>query len=153
GGTLHGLYCGGSLRDEAAALLGRAAAQSAPAGAVLLDLGADEYTRGRPHPMVDGTLRLERLAAAVADPACSVILLDVILGHAADPDPAGWLAPAIAAACAAGKLVAVSLVGTAGDPQGRDRQAIALRDAGAAVFAANADAVRYAIAVRPGAAA
>jgi FdrA protein len=150
GGAIVALYCGGTLRDEAAALLdpARPSRDARQPADILLDLGDDEYTRGRPHPMIDGTLRLERLAAASADPGCSVILLDVILGYAADPDPAASLAPAVAAARAAGKVVVVSLIGTAGDRQGRDRQAAALRDAGAAVFAANADAVRYAIGAR-----
>jgi FdrA protein len=135
GGRVHGLFAGGTLRDEAAAILGT--------GADLVDLGADEFTRGRPHPMIDNTLRLEHLATAAADPSCGVLLLDVVLGYAADPDPAATLAPAIAAC---GVPVVVSLVGTAADPQGLHRQAEALRDAGATVFLSNASAARFAVA-------
>ena len=87
----------------------------------MIDLGDDEYTVGRPHPMIDPGLRLERLAAEAADPDCGVLLLDVVLGHGAHPDPAGELAPAIARRASpadAALAVVVSLVGTAGDPQG-----------------------------------
>jgi FdrA protein len=97
--------------------------------------------------MIDNALRLDRLAAEAADPACGVILLDVVLGHGTHPDPAADLAPAVAAATSAGPAVVVALVGTADDPQGLDRQAAALRAAGAAVFRANADAARHAVAL------
>jgi FdrA protein len=133
-GLVHGLFAGGTLRDEAAAIIGEKGR--------LVDLGADEYTLGRPHPMIDNTLRLEHLAAAAADPSCGVLLLDVVLGHAADPDPAGTLAPAIATC---GLPVVVALIGTVGDPQGLERQAEALRDAGATVFLSNAEAARHAV--------
>jgi FdrA protein len=96
--------------------------------------------------MIDGSLRLERLAAEAADPTCGVVLLDVVLGHAAHPDPAAELAPAIAAA---GVPVVVSLCGAAGDPQGLDRQAAALAVSGAAVFRSNAEAARYAVHLLP----
>jgi FdrA protein len=120
-------------------------------GHSMIDFGDDAYTRGRPHPMIDNGLRLERLAREAVDPSCGVILLDVVLGHGAHPDPAADLAPAIADAVARGKAVVVSLVGTDGDPQGLSRQGAALAEAGAAVFRANADAARHAITlVRPG---
>jgi len=134
GGLVHGLFAGGTLRDEAAAIIGDRGR--------LVDLGADEYTRGRPHPMIDNMLRLERMFAAAADPSCGVLLLDVVLGYAADPDPAATFAPAIAHC---GVPVVISLTGTLGDPQGLHRQAEALRDAGATVFLSNAEAARYAV--------
>jgi FdrA protein len=111
----------------------------------MVDFGSDELTQGRAHPMIDGTLRLERLAAEAADPAVAVVLLDVVCGHVADPDPAAGLAPAIAAARGRGVVPVVSLTGTAGDPQGLDRQAGALCAAGATVFLSNAEAARYAV--------
>jgi len=137
-GRLVGLFCGGTLRDEAAVIVGTAPAD-------LVDLGADEFTRGRPHPMIDNSSRLDRIAAAARDPDCGVVLLDVVLGHAADPDPAGSLVPALRNLADAGVPTVVSLTGTAGDPQDRDRQAEALRAAGAAVFLSNAEAARYAV--------
>ncbi|MBX6766060.1 MAG: hypothetical protein IRY90_02710, partial [Actinomadura rubrobrunea] len=137
-----------TLRDEADAIV---RASLGDAGHTLLDFGDDAYTRGRPHPMIDPTLRLAALAEHAADPACGVLLLDTVLGHGAEPDPAAALAPAIAAARERrggpdGDLaVGGSLCGTAGDPQDRDRQAAALREAGASVFASNAEAARYAV--------
>ncbi len=114
-------------------------------GHVMIDFGDDELTAARPHPMIDQSLRLERLAAEAEDPATAVILLDVVLGHAAHPDPAAELGPAIAAARARrGVPVAVTLIGAAADPQGLARQAQALQGAGADVFASNAAAVRFA---------
>jgi FdrA protein len=167
GGALRGLFSGGTLCDEAmviaSAALGPIASNiplrpewALPAGGPatghsMIDFGDDAYTRGRPHPMIDNGLRLERLAAEAADPACGVILLDVVLGHGAHPDPSADLAPAIADAVARGKAVVVSLVGTDGDPQGLSRQAEALSGAGAAVFRANADAARHATALLHGA--
>jgi FdrA protein len=116
----------------------------------MIDFGEDRMTRGRAHPMIDPTLRLERIGVEARDPACAVLLLDVVLGHGADPDPAARLAPAIsdarrtAAADGRDLAVVVSLCGTAADPQGRDATASALADAGARVFASNADAARHA---------
>jgi FdrA protein len=162
-GALRGLFSGGTLCDEAmviaSAALGPIASNiplrpewalpgdGAVAGHSMIDFGDDAYTRGRPHPMIDNGLRLERLAAEAADPSCGAILLDVVLGHGAHPDPAADLAPAIAAAVARDKAVVVSLIGTDGDPQGLRRQADALTGAGAAVFRANAHAARHAVAV------
>jgi FdrA protein len=160
-GDIRGLYCGGSLCDEAMAIVSAAAgpvysniplrpewrveATGRFSGHTMVDFGDDELTVGRPHPMIDGTLRLERLATEAADPSCAVVLLDVVLGYGADPDPAATLAPAVAAARQHGTAVVVALVGTAGDPQDRDRQAAALCAAGAHVFASNARAARSAL--------
>jgi FdrA protein len=97
--------------------------------------------------MIDPTLRLERLAAETTGDTCAVVLLDVILGHGAEPDPAVSLVPVIEKSEVP---VVVSLCGTAGDPQGRDRQAGALAAAGAAVFASNAAAARHAVSLAEG---
>jgi FdrA protein len=141
GGTLLGLFCGGTLRDEASVVAGTATT------AELIDLGADEYTRGRPHPMIDPSVRLDRLAAAARHSGPGTVLVDVVLGHGADPDPAGSLAPALRTLAGAGVPTVVSLTGTSGDPQGRDRQASVLCSAGATVFLSNAEAARYALEV------
>ena len=82
-GSVRGLYSGGTLCGEAAAIVG---------SGTFTDFGADEYTQGRAHPMIDPTLRLEHLAGAASDPGVSVLLLDVVLGYGAHPDPAGELA-------------------------------------------------------------
>jgi FdrA protein len=97
--------------------------------------------------MIDQRLRLQHLEAAGADPTVGVILLDVVLGHGAHPDPASELAPVIASAVGRGAAVVASLCGTTSDPQGRDTQAAALRSAGAAVFLSNAAAAAHAAAL------
>ena len=163
-GCLRGLFAGGTLCAEALAVaatgLGEVRSnlpyapqwtQGGGGGHYLLDLGADELTEGRPHPMIDGSGRLARLAAEAGDATCGVVLLDVVLGHGAHPDPAADLAPALAAAREQGVAAVVSLVGAAGDPQGLDGQAKALCDAGAAVFASNAAAARHAVRLASGA--
>jgi FdrA protein len=159
-GPILGLFSGGTNAAEALVVLEerlgpvrsnvhhdpsrRSGAREDPAGAhAVVDLGDDELTAGRPHPMIDPTAVADRLTAAVeATGGPAVVLLDVVLGHGAHPDPAGVLAPPLTAATGAGAAAVVVLVGTDGDPQGLDRQARALADAGATVHRSNARAAR-----------
>jgi FdrA protein len=168
-GSVRGLFSGGTLCDEAMAI---AAERLGPIrsntplepewalgddlrfdGHLMIDFGDDRLTQGRAHPMIDDTLRLERLADEAADPSCAVVLLDVVLGYGSHPDPASSLAPAIEEArqVAAGDgrdlSVVVALVGSAGDPQGLDATATALSKAGASVHLSNAAAAREAVAL------
>jgi FdrA protein len=114
----------------------------------IVDLGEDEFTVGRLHPMLDNTLRIRRLEQEAADAEVAVILLDVVLGYGAHSDPAGELAPAIAQVRArmqeAGRHleVVVVVVGTDADPQGFDRQVEQLKEAGARVETSNDQAAR-----------
>lgn len=140
GGVLRGLFVGGTLASEATLVAGELLGEGG--GHTFVDFGDDEYTTGRAHPMIDPSIRLEHLARAAADPATGVLLLDVVLGHGAEADPAASLAPALARV---EQPVVVAVVGTAGDPQGRDRQVRALVDAGAEVHLSNAGATRRAI--------
>jgi FdrA protein len=159
---LRGLYSGGTLCEETLRLwmtrLGEAwsnvpvdarfALDDArhSRGHTAVDLGDEEFTRGRPHPMIDFELRLQRLAEEGRDPSVAALVLDVVLGYGAHPDPASELAPAVrssvAAATAEGRALAViaSVTGTAGDPQGIARQTAALEDAGVIVAPSNAAA-------------
>jgi FdrA protein len=168
GGTaLRGLFVGGTLCDEAmllaAAELGdiRSNIPLSPEleldssllspGHLMIDFGDDGLTRGRAHPMIDPTLRLEHLTKVAADPETAVILMDVVLGHGAQDDPAADLAPAIAAARAARAVpVVVACVGTTSDQQGLARQAETLAAAGAEVHLSNAAATRRAVALATG---
>ncbi len=164
-GGLRGLFAGGTLCDEAMVIaserLGpvysnvplrpdwQLADPPQPAARhVMTDFGDDELTAGRPHPMIDQRLRLAALAAQAADPGTAVIMLDVVLGYGAHPDPAAELGPAIAAARSGlpGRdlPVVVSLIGARSDPQGLAAQARALAAAGAHVFSSNAQATRFA---------
>lgn len=114
----------------------------------LLDMGDDEFTRGKPHPMIDATQRRKRLLAEADDPEVAVLLLDFILGHMASPDPVGDLIEAIRtamdkAARRGGILTVVaSICGTDQDPQGLERQRALLEQAGVSVHASNAAAAR-----------
>jgi FdrA protein len=144
GRFLRGLFVGGTLASEARLIAAEAlgAASVGGAGHTFVDFGDDAYTTGRAHPMIDPSLRLDHLARAAADPDTAVILLDVVLGHGAEPDPAALLAPAIAAIS---QPVVVAVVGTEADPQGLARQVQALADAGAEVHLSNARGTRRAI--------
>jgi FdrA protein len=163
-GALHGLFAGGTLCDEAMVIaaerLGpirsniplRPEWQTDPRDPgpshAMLDFGDDVFTTGRAHPIIDPSLRLEQIARALSDPDVGVLLLDVVLGYGAHPDPAAELAPLLATAHST--AVVVSLIGTPADPQDRDAQADALQRAGAHVFASNAEATRFACTIVDG---
>ena len=174
-GFLRGLFCGGTLADEAMIIasegLGpiRSNIPLSPELALgpdlrsdshlVIDFGDDQLTRGRPHPMIDPSLRLERIAIEGDDPTCAVLLLDLVLGFGSHPDPADELAAAIVAArkaAAAGGRelpVVVSLIGVENDPQGLTSCAKILQAGGASVFVSNAQATRHALSLRASASA
>jgi len=116
----------------------------------IIDLGEDEFTVGRLHPMMDNELRIRRLQQEAADPEVAVIMLDVVIGYGSHPNPASELAPAIAkakaTAAAAGRYLEVVAVvtGTDEDPQNLVSQIEQLRAAGAGVDTSNETVVRYA---------
>jgi FdrA protein len=163
---LRGLFSGGTLAYEAQLLLQeylpvvyanapldkrfKLEKSTVSQGHTIVDLGEDEFTVGRLHPMLDHELRIKRLHQEAADPETAVILLDVVLGDGAHPDPAGELAPAIAEAVAAAEeagrhleVIAV-VVGTDADPQNLDAQVEQLEAAGVLVEFNNETAVRRA---------
>ena len=161
---VQALYCGGTLAYEALGLLRGALGTvvsnldhtlvAAPEAAhVVLDLGAEEFTQGRPHPMIDPSVRRQYLLAAARNPAVAVVLCDVMLGWGAHPDPAGALAAvwqeAQATAQAAGRTLVgiVHVCGAPDDPQGFEPQCQVLRDQGMILADSNAQAVRLATAV------
>jgi D-serine deaminase-like pyridoxal phosphate-dependent protein len=119
-------------------------------GHTILDLGDDDFTVGRPHPMIDPSTRVARIAAEAADPETAVILLDIVLGYAGHDDPAGALAEAIraakATARAAGRdLPMVAFVcGTEEDPQVRSRQERTLAEAGCLLAPSSTQAAQLA---------
>ena len=109
----------------------------------LIDLGEDEFTVGRPHPMIDYSLRNRRILEEAADPATAVILLDVVLGYGSNPDPAAELAGVLRRAARKVSVVC-SITGTDQDPQNRSRVEAALRKAGVIVMPSNAAACQLA---------
>ena len=163
---LRALYSGGTLASEALFILQDRLADvrsNTPLpdglhldnahhsqGHTVIDLGGDEFTVGRLHPMLDNELRIRRLLQEAADPRTGLLLLDVVLGDGAHPDPAGELAPAIAEAIAVaagegrGLPVVAAVIGTDEDPQGLEKQIERLEEVGANVFARHDEAVRAA---------
>jgi FdrA protein len=166
---IRGLFSGGTLCDEALLILRDAIGDchsniplnpelklqdpKRSMGNCLVDLGDDEFTKGRPHPMIDFTLRCDRIVQEAEDAETAVILLDVVLGYGSHPDPAGALIPAIEQARkiarSGGRSLAfvASITGTDGDPQNRSRQMAALENAGVLVAPTNAQAARLAGAI------
>jgi FdrA protein len=162
---LRGLFSGGTLAYEALLILQdyvpvvysnvplneehRLPNSMVSQGQTIVDLGEDEFTVGRLHPMMDNDLRIRRLQQEAGDPEVAVILLDVVLGYGAHPDPASELAPAIAEARARAaedgrhlEVVAI-VVGTDEDPQGFDAQVQQLESVGVRVETGSDGAVRY----------
>jgi FdrA protein len=145
---IQGLYSGGTLAQEAAIILTGLGVKHA-----VVDLGDDEFTVGRPHPMIDFRLRNERIVAAAREAATAVILLDVVLGYGAHSDPAAALLPALTQArkiASRGRrqlAVVASISGTRADPQDAGRQAEALGEAGVVLAPSNAQAARLAAAL------
>ena len=109
----------------------------------VIDLGEDEFTVGRPHPMIDYSLRNRRILVEAADPETAVILLDVVLGYGSHPDPAAELSNVVRQASRKVSVVC-SVTGTNQDPQNRGRVDVALRKAGAMVMPSNAAACNLA---------
>jgi len=161
---LRGLFSGGTLAYEAQLILRdylpavysnaplkkelRLADSLTSQEHTLIDLGEDEFTVGRLHPMMDNDLRIRRLDKEAGDPQVAVLLLDVVLGYGAHPNPASELAPAIAKARKIAEdggryLEVVAVVsGTDEDPQNMATQIQALKEAGAVVATSNDVAAR-----------
>lgn len=163
-GRLVGLFGGGSLAAEARLALAHAGVETMVpevmlrmgeplpgSGHIVVDTGDDAYTVGRPHPMVDQTVRCGLIRAAGADPAVSVLLLDLVLGDGAHPDPAPELAAAVGEARRARGpaplAVVASVCGAAADPQQPARQRAVLEEAGVRVEASAFRAARLAAAL------
>ena len=158
--TIQGLFSGGTLCAETQVILhaaGLAVRSNAPIPGVqsadepgqdhvILDLGDDQYTRSKPHPMIDPTVRDGAIAAALADENVGVVLLDVVIGYGAHADPADHLAQFLSAhRKAGGSEIIASVTGTDADPQNRSTQIKTLMAAGVHVAPTNADAARWAL--------
>ena len=165
-GWIRGLFSGGSFCSEAQFIWrqhGIAAYSNAPLDAsrrladgrtsrehAAIDMGSDEFTVGRPHPMIDYGPRVERLLQEAGDPEVAVVLLDVVLGYGSHEDPGGALAPAIAEARAKAardgrRLAIIAFVcGTEDDPQRLSVQQEKLRAAGAELAQSSTEAARLA---------
>ncbi len=139
-GLVRGLYCGGTLCAEAEMIF----LQKKLKHHEFIDLGDDQYRRGRPHPMIEPELRDQHIVRALADPKVAVLLFDVVLGYGSHLDPAGILVHALKGSS---KPSVASVTGTEGDPQGWSRQGAILRNAGVIVAPSNARAAKAAAAL------
>ncbi|TFZ18771.1 acyl-CoA synthetase FdrA [Limosilactobacillus fermentum] len=161
--NIKAYYSGGTLAYEAATMINDTVglnAESGVDGAILnqdgyevLDLGDDVYTQGRPHPMIDATVRKQMMTDAGQDPETAVILIDDVLGYGTHDDMAGELAPTIKKVIADAKAqgrelpVVATIVGTDLDIQDYAGQKKTLEEAGAVVCQSNAQAVKVALAL------
>jgi FdrA protein len=159
--AVRGFFTGGTLCYEAQVILSQVLGPvysniplrkdlglPAPAGAhVCLDLGEEEYTKGRPHPMIDPAARREIMREQALGPDVAAVLLDVVLGYGSHPDPAGEIAATCADIVAGGAAVVCYVLGARGDQQGLDRQRAELAEAGAIVTQSAAQAARTAAAI------
>ena len=159
--TVKGLYSGGTLAAEAAMLISEALDLGGliktegfllkSGGYEVVDLGDDIYTQGKPHPMIDPEVRINKIRECAADPDTGVILLDCMLGYGCHPDMAGALAPVIMEAMAHAKeegrdlYFVASVCGTEHDPQDYHKSVQVLKDCGVLVEESNARAIRLAL--------
>ncbi|MFI0723160.1 acyl-CoA synthetase FdrA [Streptomyces sp. NPDC021224] len=163
---VRGLFCGGTLCDETMYAVrdagfdvwsniqkdpARRLAATAPStGHTFLDFGDDDFTNGRPHPMIDPSVRLERLVAEAADPEVAVVVMDFVLGFGAHEDPVGSTLPAIAQAQAVARAAGRHLeivgyvLGTDLDTPSVAAQTEALRAAGVTVTTSSTETGRFA---------
>ncbi len=156
-----GLYSGGTLCYEAQQLYYETFGQYPPSNTPIdpacicddpfhgrsdrfIDLGSDEFTVGRAHPMIDFSLRMKLLEHVSAQPDTAAILIDVVLGYGSHPDPAGEIVP-ILRSIDPGILVVCNVLGTESDPQNAIKQVQILESAGASVFTSHHTAASYAL--------
>lgn len=137
-GKVIGLYCGGTLCAEAERIFANHGNHE------FIDLGGDEYTRGRPHPMIEPELRNGHIAHALADSQVAVLLFDVVLGHGSHENPAQVLVDGLKRTK---KVVVASVTGTEADPQVFSRQTQILKAAGVIVAPSNAHAAEFAASI------
>jgi FdrA protein len=159
---LRGLFSGGTFVSEAQVILPEmigAVLSNAPldkknkladsmqlSGHSVIDLGEDEFTVGRPHPMIDFSLRNKMIVSEAKKPEVSVLLLDLVLGYGANLKPLEDIMPAIVEAFIRNKELSIvaSVTGTETDPQARFKVVNALEAAGVLVMPSNAAACRLA---------
>lgn len=162
--TIRGLFSGGTMCFEALTLLAEQGLsvhsntplrpelsldEAGPDSHICLDLGEEEYTRGRPHPMIDPEARAELIVRESTFPETAVVVIDVVLGYGSHPDPAGQLAPACAEVTeiTGGPQVIAYVLGTDEDPQRLTDQRRKLEEAGCIVAPTNARAALAAAAI------
>lgn len=168
---VRGVFSGGSLCLEVMAYLAprlgdcyanirmpgvRPLAEFAGTGHCFWDMGDDEFTHGRVHPMIDPELAAESIVREAARSDVGVIVLDVVLGFGVNPDPSSIMGPAVekakSLAAEGGRAlhVLVHVCGTDKDPQNAARQEERMRKAGAVVLGTNLQLGKLALAIVKG---
>ncbi|POT54599.1 hypothetical protein C3432_26690 [Citrobacter amalonaticus] len=159
--AIRGVFAGGTFCYEAQLICqqhGFTAASNTPVSGnhkltsiwqshshTLIDMGDDDFTRGKPHPMIDPTLRNQRLLAELNDPQTAVALFDLVLGYGASEAPAAELLEQLARIDPRqAPLLIAHVCGTENDPQQRSRQVSALQEAGIIIADCNAQAAQWA---------
>jgi len=156
GKLIRGLFCGGTLCTESLVLFKQAGIPvssnvsmpglaSGVDGHHLIDLGADEFTQGRPHPMIEPSIRNEVVKTALAESQVGVLLVDIVIGYGSHADPATQFVASLENCRHADVDIIASVTGTDDDPQQRSRQVAILRDAGVVVANSNAAATQLAL--------
>jgi len=169
---VRGLYCGGTVCDESAGIfeevipgeifsnvgkVKRLENSSDSQMHSFIDLGDDEFTVGKPHPMIEPSLRNDRIVKEALDPETAIILFDVELGYGSHRDPAGEAANAVRKAKAELKkkdrnvIFVAYVLGTDNDLQGYDKQIEMLRSEDVIVASSNARAAKLCLALIGGA--
>ncbi|MBB4984534.1 acyl-CoA synthetase FdrA [Streptomyces nymphaeiformis] len=163
---VRGLFCGGTLCDETMYAVRdaglavwsniqknadfRLLAGSASRGHTFLDFGDDDFTNGRPHPMIDPALRIERIVEEAKDPEVAAIVMDFVLGFGSHEDPVGTTLPAIEEALRVAKdagrhlEIVAYVLGTDLDTPSVAAQSAALRAAGVTVTLSSTETGRFA---------
>ena len=163
---LRGYFTGGTLTDESVFILdsqlggihsldpvdpaNQLTDPQKSEGHTIVDLGEDVFTVGRPHPMIDPSIRTERMDSEAGDPEVAVVLLDCVIGYGSHADPAGAMVPSIRRMKAAGEkrggylAVVASVTGTEGDVQNLSTQRKTLESAGVVVMPSNHQAAQLA---------
>ncbi|MCE5283437.1 MAG: acyl-CoA synthetase FdrA [Deltaproteobacteria bacterium] len=159
---LRGLFCGGTHSEEAILLLqdmigslyanvsfGNCRKVANPHSSIkntLIDMGDEEFTKGKPHPVIDPSILKDRLWKEGSDPEVAVILFDLLLGYGAHRDPVGTIEETLAAirrkAHEEGRHVSIvaSICGSTRDPQGFEEQKTRLEALGVKVLPSTAQA-------------
>jgi len=160
--TIKGYYSGGTLAAEAAMIIRDTLDLAVPlgkqagymlntSGHIVVDLGDDVYTQGKPHPMIDPTKRVECMREATKDASTGVILFDIVLGYGSHEDMAGALLPAIMELQEKAKnenrdlYFVTTICGTRKDYQNYDNQKAIMENAGVIVCESNKQAVETAV--------
>jgi FdrA protein len=159
---VRGLFCGGTHSEEAILILqemvrdlhanvsfGKCRKLASPHMSVkntLVDMGDEEFTKGKPHPVIDPSILKDRLLKEGSDPETAVILFDLLLGYGAHPDPVSTIEETLAAMQRAAQengrhlSIVASICGSTRDPQGFEDQKLRLEALGVWVLPSSGQA-------------